>query len=556
MKNRTEVTYKKRLTPVAWIALTLIGATLNLMVGCNYYKVRTMADIERDLNQENVDIYQNKNRYFILHHQGNSWHATNIRVDSTSQLITCTLSPVANNHTLRIENPGSTRYKSKKGEMVVVNEVHIYTKVISIQDDAATIPVKDVFKVEVLDKDTGKTVSSYVAYTIGILLGTTVLLAALIAAFKSSCPFVYTHNGEEYVFAGEIYGGAIFKPLERDDYMPLGTIGKGDNYNLRISNELLERQYTDLANLIVQETKMNETPYIDSKGEIHVVDKHQSPLSCKLNSSYDHINSVLKKDMVQCSFDAPGTADNFNEMVMEFEKPGTAENAVLILHAKNTYFLDYTFGEFTKLFGNRYNDFVEEQRTRDKDSLINWGINQGLPLEVSVFENNNWKTLEYIPTVGPLAARDLCIPINLQNIQEQIIKVRLKCGFHFWEVDYAAMDFNTTTATRTHYLKPETAIDESGVDRSLNLHASDKYYLSQPHSGMQCDITYKLPAKKENKKYTAFLHSRGYYEHIREYKGIPNLVFLNEFKKPGRFTSFSKSLYDIITNNTRLAVIK
>jgi len=556
MIHKTEHAGLKRLTPVSWIAISLIIATLNLLVGCNYYKVRTMSDIQRDLNEENINIYQNKNRYFIIHHQGNSWHATNIMVDSTSQIITCILSPVARNHTLHSENPDGFRYKSRKGESVVANEVHIYTKEISTHDSLATISVNDVFKVEVLDKDTGKTIASHVAYTLGILLGTTVLLVALIAALKSSCPFVYTYNGQEYVFTGEIYGGAIFKPLERDDYMPLGTIENSDNFRLRLSNELMERQYTDVANLIVQETNENETPYIDSKGEIHIVKNHQSPLTCKLNSNYDHINSILKKDMVQCSFDATGGSDNFNEMVLEFEKPEAAENAVLILNAKNSYFLDYTFGEFTKLFGDRYNDFVEDQRTRDKDSLINWGINQGLPLEVSVFENGKWTTLEYIPTVGPLAGRDLCIPINLENIPEQIIKVRLKCGFHFWELDYAAMDFNTTTATRTHYLKPESAIDETGADRSLNLSASDKFYLSQPHSGMECEISYKLPSKKENKKYTAFLHTRGYYEHVREYEGIPNLVLLNEFKQPGRFTSFSKSLYDIITNNTRLAVTK
>jgi hypothetical protein len=44
-------------------------------------------------------------------------------------------------------------------------------------------------------------------------------------------------------------------------------------------------------------------------------------------------------------------------------------------------------------------------------------------------------------------------------------------------------------------------------------------------------------------KHTAFLRTKGYYEHVREYEGVPDMVELSEFRKPGRFIEFSKEIY-------------
>ena len=50
-----------------------------------------------------------------------------------------------------------------------------------------------------------------------------------------------------------------------------------------------------------------------------------------------------------------------------------------------------------------------------------------------------------------------------------------------------------------------------------------------------------------NTRRTAFLHTKGYYEHSREFSGLPNLPELYAFKKPGRFVEFSKEQYRAAT---------
>lgn len=81
---------------------------------------------------------------------------------------------------------------------------------------------------------------------------------------KSSCPFVYTLDGADYNFRGEIYGGAIAPNLERDDYMPLPGFAAVDSvFKLKITNELKERQYTDVAELLMVEHSENITVLMD-----------------------------------------------------------------------------------------------------------------------------------------------------------------------------------------------------------------------------------------------------------------------------------------------------
>jgi len=74
-----------------------------------------------------------------------------------------------------------------------------------------------------------------------------------------------------------------------------------------------------------------------------------------------------------------------------------------------------------------------EQKRNDNPAMLNqWASEQSLPLSVYIKEAGQWKLAEKIPTVGPLAARDLCIPINLSKDADEITEIKLSCGFMFW----------------------------------------------------------------------------------------------------------------------------
>jgi hypothetical protein len=87
------------------------------------------------------------------------------------------------------------------------------------------------------------------------------------------------------------------------------------------------------------------------------------------------------------------------------------------------------------------------------------------------------------------------------------------------------------------------ATDETGKIVSHELSAPDGNYLIQPVPGNVTTITYNYHQPSEGQSQTYILHSKGWYETKREFKGKPNIVFLEQFKKPMAFPKFSLELY-------------
>ncbi|MBK7408273.1 MAG: hypothetical protein IPJ40_09545 [Saprospirales bacterium] len=213
---------------------------------CNYYQVRR---VKAEALPSLSEIGKIAN-YFVLNQGGSQFQLTQItlgedylkaRLDSLSK-------PVYYSESRR-----GREYKYE--EKSILHEVHVFLKdstTIFTPGTDVVIPVADLEKIEVIDPDTGITVMMYFLVGLGVASAALVIALIIWVATKSSCPYVYANNGETFVMEGEIYSGAIFKGLERHDYLPLPSIQPVDNtYELRIANELKEQQHTNLANLIV-----------------------------------------------------------------------------------------------------------------------------------------------------------------------------------------------------------------------------------------------------------------------------------------------------------------
>ena len=113
----------------------------------------------------------------------------------------------------------------------------------------------------------------------------------------------------------------------------------------------------------------------------------------------------------------------------------------------------------------------------------------------------------------------------------------------FWDVDYAAMDFTPDIPVSIAHIPATSAIDHSGKDVLSLLAATDDAYLAQPEVGNEVVIKYPAQAPGENYSQTVFLHSRGYYEYIRDYKNVPDFLTLSSFRQEAAFAKFSKKQY-------------
>ena len=519
--------------PVLKISISyfLISLMLFQSVGCNYFKVNKVeSDFEATIN-EIGEVH----KYFLIHDQNDTYSLSDITIDSTFLHGT-------------LESPQSIKYNSEnrgyryhKHERDILNEVHFYLNVNAERLDSSStnIPLSDIKEIRIIEKDTGKTVASYIFTGLGILAAVYVIVVIIVLLTKSSCPYVYVEDNEGFVFEGETFGGAIGQNLQRDDYMPLPSIkAKTGTYRLRISNELKERQYTDIAELMVVNHTYKQKVLLDKSGQPQIIEKLHTYEEA---TGFDGIplqSTLEKKDSDVFLFD--NISGNKNGAILKFKKPANVTNGKLVLNAKNTLWFDYMFGEFLKKFGTSFDMWMEQQAELPSAERIEKINNHDFPLSVYIMKDNKWQLVDYLNTVGPLANRDFVVPIDLTDIAGDEVEIKLETGFMFWELDYVGIDFSNTVAPEMAVLEPFLALGTGTNDWTTELKKIDGQYMAQENVGDVTEIIFKIPTAFRQESQTVFLHTRGYYELIRDFEGLPQISSLNKFKVPDYFSEFSR----------------
>lgn len=537
---------RKKLKPFTYF---IVAAFLNLTIGCSYYKVRSLPAKEDNFSSAYKYTSEKPKKYVILHFEGGEVNLDKIVLDDVKKEITAVPNGIDNSHLLYPLKKGKTSARFDRSKSKKHYEIHFYAdKKIDVTPDVITIPFSDISKVEVYELNHGRIALS----ATGITLASLALVFILILLLKSSCPYVYIKNGDSYVFTGELYPGAILPSLERTDYLLLPEFNPDNGeYVLKITNELLEVQYTDLAELITIEHPENSAVLLDQKGAIQCISNPVTPQEVSSNNTPSDLKPALLKDDNYYLFDKKLPESKSNEMVFSFKNTGSTQKK-LVLRAKNSLWFDYLYGKFNEQFGSYYNTFQKQQRKTTSDKVIKWRDEQHIPLSVYVKSNEKWKLVEKINPTGPMAFRDLVVPMNNIATDSETIEIKLETGFMFWEVDYVALDQTDNPKLNVSVIKPNSAIDENGKEVTNLLTSEDKKYLVQPNPDNAVTVRYNAPTAQKGMKQTVYLKNKGYYEYIRNYTGNPDFSKLKTFRNPGRLSDYSEEEFLRITTSKNL----
>ncbi len=525
---------------IAVFFLIIFGSLI--VDGCAYYKrkVRYKGEINKDELNKNLA----KGKQFILVTLANKWRAENIKIIDDNSL-NMDLVPINRtsflNDKLEYLNYNS-RSRVKSGDEIYQQLVIMHLE----EDDTLeagniSLAFSDIGKIEIYDADVARSILSFVGISVGVLA----IIGIIYALTKSSCPLLYVYDGEEYQLAADTFGGAIYPGLERSDFVKLPMAQSEEGYyKFKIRNELKERQFINKVRLIEAKVPANKSLNIDQKGIIHTIGTPISPSSAVSDSQEDYTAEITSFDTTQFYFN---DGAKLNSLTLNFDKPADIRTGKLILRTKSTLWLDYVFGEFLKLFGLYYNTFAEEQKQKTKEQMGQWSKDQHLPLTVSIYANGEWKEVEQLQPIGPLAAaREVVIPIDLSEISDEVIKIKLSTGFYFWEVDYAGMDYSPDEPIETRYASPAFAEFNAYSVSNGALDNDDSQYVVQNNVGDVLDLKFASQFKSEIET-MVFLEVSGYYTHIRDFKTLPEVETLETFRNPGRLSEFSRELYNNYT---------
>lgn len=415
------------------------------------------------------------------------------------------------------------------------------------------IPLAQVKKMEIYEFRSGGSVVKTALVTTGVVLAFFVILLAT----KGSCPFIYAENPDGRELEGEIYSGTTFPQLERHDWLPLpGLRQTQGQYRITIANKVHEIQHTNLLELIAVDHPPGTSVLYDKFGNLHTMAGTQPPVSAIALGGRDVRDQIIREDSLQFTgAEENTTPDACEELLLQFQRQQGARQAKLVVRAKNSLWMDYAHGLLQDEFGAYAGKIRQRYLQKSAEALQRHILEQNMPLSVWLeTAPGQWERAGYFNLAGPIALKRDVLPLDLSRVQGDQIRIKLRYGFMFWEIDYAGLDFSADQPVSVRALAPVSAVDQDGADRMAALCCDDTSYYHQPNIGDEAVVAFPAPALPQGLQRTAILHSKGHYEILRPAApGRPGVRYLKQFTKPNAFPVFARAQWQAMFRDTNLS---
>jgi hypothetical protein len=360
-----------------------------------------------------------------------------------------------------------------------------------------------------------------------------------------SCPFIYSFDGNSYVFEAEPYGGAICRALKRSEWCSLDNLKERDSqYKILIANELDETEYTDELKLLVVDHPQGTKAVPDALGGIHTISHPIIPLQAKDKRGQDILPLISKNDDLFWESQMEGShppdkEDLKEELIFEFPKPSQAKKAKLLVNAWTSLWGSQVAQNFLELYGYKVNDWISEVNRlgREYAWVRSWYIREQLYLlQVQAETGNGWKPKGMIYGGGPFVAKDKCYVIDISDVPGERLKIKLTPPVGFWRINALRVDYSEDAPIHTTEVGATRAFDQNGRDVRESLAAADNDFLVMPHKGDSAEVIFQGVPLSSDRERSLILKVTGYYDIHLEAKGEPNLELIEKIHSEPGFT--------------------
>ena len=158
----------------------------------NFYKATKANTTAVAQTSASISQLKQQNRFFILRSGTKAYYMKTLSLSDDQKTLSTTLDSLPPDHKLYLKygRKGKMLYKKNTDE-AVLTEVHLFiSKDSTLQTGNYSLALDKVQKIEVVEKDKQRTTGSYIIGAIGYTIGAIAVAAIILAATKSSCPFV------------------------------------------------------------------------------------------------------------------------------------------------------------------------------------------------------------------------------------------------------------------------------------------------------------------------------------------------------------------------------
>jgi len=349
----------------------------------------------------------------------------------------------------------------------------------------------------------------------------------------TSCPFVYSFDGEQFVFDAEPYGGAICEGLKRTEWSELEHLRAVDGqYRLLMRNELDETQYTDELKLVVTDHPEEVRVISSITGEFHTISDPIAPTRAYDGRGKDLLYLVSEKDMRIWQTETEGRDPNRHEdlrdeLFFEFPKPKHAKQVKLYVNANTTLWGSKMSREYLELFGGKVDAYYAELNRRgrfyhDFEKLV---IDRGMYImKIGVKSGDRWVTKGLLYGGGPLNAEDVVYVLDIDDVPGEILTIKLVAPVTFWMINHLAVDYSDDVQIEVEELQLYRAIAHDGRELRELLLKEDGVYYEMPELGDWAELSFLAPEQDSSFARTIFVKASGYYDMHLKREGIPRYI--------------------------------
>ena len=321
----------------------------------------------------------------------------------------------------------------------------------------------------------------------------------------SSCPFVYSWNGDRFVLEGEAFGTAIGRKLESSTAIPLRSIKtSGGKATLQITNERPETHYINAVRLFAIESGENLEVALADDGTAWPVARRQKPIAAVDEKGNDAMDLVGVGDG---RFWDP-TGDN-EEITCAFVNPGRDREMSLLLTCMNTPVAEGMVRFLSDFLGDSYLDFVYalEHDPGMPDLMRQWYEKNAICLAVRT--ESGWKEMGRFIQQGNAAPFERLMRLALPERTGDTVWVRLRMRPDLWRVDAVAADLGSASPLPRIPLAMRRASHGNGEDvRPALAEADGRYVMVLPPDHL--DLEFDAARSSTGKRVTYAIDVRGY----------------------------------------------
>ena len=392
-----------------YVILLILGMGVS---GCflHYYRSGTTKQIDAQTIQQ----LQERKKSFVLHSPSGAFIMEDVKVSNDIMIARLSnLPPIEKYLNPNTDKPNKFKVADREE---VLSEVHLYTNHQLDTSAAFALNIHEFYRADIYTFDQKATNKSTIGSIFG-LVGAAAVAAGIIAfIIDCNCPQVYACSGQECQFKGGLYSGAIYKSLERTDYMPLSDPPiSGNKLQLKIGSVEDEEQIINQVGLLQVDHASGTHVLLDRHGVAFVYSQPLAPESAVAGGEKNLKQAVSVADGHNYSFANDAGDGQGSDIILEFKKPRGVSSGRLVLRARNSAWSGYLMRDFKALFGNQFTAWTAKKDAANPQEMMKWQVEQSLPIIVSTQNGGNWNEADYFTTPGNTAPMDL-----IMNLCERI----------------------------------------------------------------------------------------------------------------------------------------